>query len=482
MNPKKNHDKSYSNQIERKYSKNEQINAIMAFDQVINSSMDGLWVTDANGKILQVNKAAEKFYNINKDVVLSKNARTLVDEGIFDRSLILKVIKTFQSQMVIHKLKNGKQLLRIGYPVFAENGELNLVVVYERDMAEIYLLRSDSKKKETIEGYCAELEQINEERRLLGEANFRSEIMYKILDRAIRVARVDSTVFLQGESGVGKSYFANLIQRISDRKNEPFIRVDCGAIPEQLIEAELFGYIGGAFTGARKSGKCGYFEIANGGTLFLDEVGELPLNAQVKLLRFMEDNEIVRIGDTVVRKIDIRVIAATNQKLDELIEKGRFRKDLFFRLNVIPIKIPALRKRRDDIPALVHYFLKKFNKKFLKNKVIFPKALECLCNYSYPGNIRELSNLIEQLVVLSPDDHISLDDLPIQILNKQININGFLNSNGWNLPAARKRLEKKIIDSALEVFKTQRKAAKHLGIDHSTLAKKIKMYKAEKRG
>lgn len=207
------------------------------------------------------------------------------------------------------------------------------------------------------------------------------------------------------------------------------------------------------------------------------EVAELPLNVQVKLHRFLENNELIRIGDTTVRKIDTRVIAATNKNLEKMLEERRFRKDLFFRLNVIPVKIPALRERVDDIPALIHYFFKKFNQKFSTNKVLFPKALDCLCYYSCPGNIRELSNLIEQLVVLSPDDQIDLDDRPSYVLNEQININGFLQSDGWNLPKARQKLEKELITRALEIYKTQREAAKHLGVDHSTLAKKIKKVK-----
>ena len=478
MNSHETHEKCHTNHADKKFSANEQIKTIMNFDKIINSPLDGLWITDAKGKVLQVNRAAEGLYNINKEMVLNRTAKQLIEEGLFDRSIILKVIKTKKSQMVLHKLKNGKQLLRIGYPIFADDGKLNLVAVYERDMTELYLLRSDLEgHNEFSTEYRAELEQLYTKKGLRWEANIRSEIMYKVLDKAIRLSQVDSTIFLQGESGVGKGYFANLIHRISERKNKPFIRVDCGAIPEQLIEAELFGYERGAFTGARKVGKVGYFEIAGGGTLFLDEVAELPLNVQVKLHRFLENNEFIRIGDTAVRKIDTRVIAATNKNLEKMLAERRFRKDLFFRLNVIPVKIPALRERVDDIPALIHHFLKKFNQKFSKNKVLFPKALECLCYYSYPGNIRELSNLVEQLVVLSPDDQIDLDDLPSYVLNEKINISGFLQTNGWNLPKARQKLEKELITRALEIYKTQREAAKHLGVDHSTLAKKIKKFK-----
>jgi len=304
--------------------------------------------------------------------------------------------------------------------------------------------------------------------------------MYKVMEKAVRLSQVDTTILLQGEAGVGKGYFANLIHNASPRQDKPFIRVDAGAIPEQLIESELFGYKGGAFTGALIKGKLGYFEIAEEGTLFLDEIAEIPLQIQVKLLRFLENSQIVRVGDTTTKTINTRVIAATNKRLDNMVEEGKFRKDLFFRLNVIPLTIPPLRERVEDIPPLIYYFLKKFNQKYSTQKAIFPQALECLCSYSFPGNIRELSNLIEQLVVLLPGDKIDIEDIPSHIRNKQISINHFLQSDKLNLPAAKAKLEKELIARALKAYESQRKAAVHLGVDHSTLARKIKKYNIQK--
>jgi transcriptional regulator with PAS, ATPase and Fis domain len=299
--------------------------------------------------------------------------------------------------------------------------------------------------------------------------------MQRIFEKAMRIARVESNVLITGESGTGKSLIADVIHRASDRSAGSLIQINCGAIPETLIEAELFGYEQGAFTGARAQGKPGYFEMAHGGTLLLDEVGELPLGVQVKLLRFLESNEVVRVGATNPRKLDVRVIAATNRDLEGMVRAGTFRKDLFFRLNVVPLKIPPLRERVDDIPPLIHFFLKQFNVKCHADKSLTPAALDCLRNFSYPGNIRELANLIEQLVVLTPTERIGLDDLPASVRKKELNPSLFPQSE-WNLGVVVQGVEKHMIITALKASGSQRQAAKLLNIDHSTLSRKIKRY------
>ncbi|OQY06139.1 MAG: hypothetical protein B6I22_06100 [Desulfobacteraceae bacterium 4572_123] len=455
----------------------KKLNAIMNFDKIINSSLDSLWIADENGKILQVNQVGLKLYNLSPDEVINKNVDELLGKGVFERSIIPEVIRTEKAHMVINKLPNGKQLLRVANPIFNKNGELSLVVVHERDMTELYLLKSDLEKSHAIsEGYRSQLKQLTTQDGHWSEANIRSSIMYRVMEKAIRLSQVDTTILLQGEAGVGKGYFANLIHNASPRKDKPLIRVDAGAIPEQLIESELFGYEGGAFTGALKKGKPGYIEIAEEGTLFLDEIAEIPLQIQVKLLRFLENNEIVRVGDTTTKTINTRVIAATNKKLDKMVEDGTFRKDLFFRLNVIPLTIPPLRERVDDIPPLIYYFLKKFNRKYSTQKAIFPKALECLCAYSFPGNIRELSNLIEQLVVLLPGDKIDIEDIPSHIRTDYNSGKITPLAHGWNLQKTVAEIEKDLIARAIKNFGSQRKAAKPLGINHSTLSRKIKKY------
>lgn len=455
----------------------DQKDLVNILEAIIDSSYDGLWICDREGKVVCINHASEKINGIKADQVLGKRMEVLVREGLIDRSVTLEVLKARVAITIIQKLRNGKQILVTGNPFFDDQGEISLVVVNERDITKLDSLRNELEESRALaQRYRSELSQAHGKKNLLSQTVIRNEAMHQVFDRAMKVAQVDSTVMIQGESGVGKGFFARLIHQASKRKDGPFIRVDCGAIPESLIESELFGYEDGAFTGARSKGKPGHFEIAEGGTLFLDEIGDLPLNVQIKLLRFLEGNEVVRVGSTTTRKINTRVISASNQDLEEMVSQGRFRKDLFFRLNVIPLHIPPLRERVDEIPALINFFLKQCNDKCSANKLILRKAVDRLCRYSFPGNIRELANLVEQLVVLTPGKRIDLKDLPSHILVGESKMNFSLSGDEWNLPKTMARLEKEMILRALKVYGSQRKAAVPLNIDQSTLARKAKRY------
>ena len=446
-------------------------------DAIIDSSFDGLWICNEEGRVVRINRASEEINGVKADQVLNKKMEDLVSEGLIDRSVTLEVLKTRVGLTIIQHLRNGKQILVTGNPVFDEHGEISLVVVNERDITELNRLRSELEKSRALtREYHSELFHLYKEKSFFAEVIIRSELMHRAFNIAMKVAKVDSTVLIQGESGVGKGLFARLIHQASEREGGPFIRVDCGAIPESLIESELFGYEGGAFTGARAKGKPGHFEMAQGGTLFLDEVGEIPQNTQVKILRFIEENEVVPIGGTTPKKIDARIIAATNRNLEPMVDNGLFRSDLYFRLNVVPLKIPPLRERIEDIPPLIHFFLEKFNLKCSTNKVLLPRATDCICRYPFPGNIRELANLIEQLVVLSPHQHIDVEDVPSHVRMEDSNRNLHLKQSGWNLRKAVESLERETIIRALKVFGNQRKAAGPLGIDQSTLARKAKRY------
>ena len=333
---------------------------------IIDSSYDGLWICDHNGIVMRINRASERINEIDRRQVLGKKMEDLIKEGLIDRSVTLEVLKRRTTVTLIQQIKNGKQILITGSPIFNEQGKISMVVANERDITELNRLRYELEESRSLTSkYLSEINQLYSQDSLLSEINVRSKVMHKVFNTALKVAQVDSTVLIQGETGVGKGFFAKLIHRASKRKEGPFIRVDCGAIPESLLESELFGYEEGAFTGARLKGKPGYFEMACKGTLFIDEVGELPLSVQVKLLRFLEDTEVIRVGGTTAQKMDVRIIAATHRNLEEMVKAGKFRKDLFFRINIIPLQIPPLRERPEDIPPLINFFLDLFNKKEL---------------------------------------------------------------------------------------------------------------------
>ena len=444
---------------------------------IINSSYDGLWICNSEGKVIHINHASEKINAITADQVIGKKMQEIIREGLIDRSVTLEVLKSRAAITIIQKLKNGKQILVTGNPVFNDQGDPSLVVVNERDITELNRLRNNLEESLALaRTYRSELSEVGIKKKLISQIVIRNETMRQTFDKAIKVAQVDSTVLMQGESGVGKGVFARLVHQVSKRKAGPFIRVDCSAIPESLIESELFGYEDGAFTGARSKGKPGRFEIAEGGTLFLDEIGDLSLNLQVKILRFLEGNEVVRVGGTASRKINTRVISASNKDLGEMVAQDRFRKDLFFRLNVIPFYIPPLRERVEEIPALIDFFLKQCNQKCSSNKSILSRAVDRLCRYPFPGNIRELANLMEQLVVLSPRNTIDITDLPSHILMEEPEITIGLHQDEWSLPKTVARVEKEMITRALKAYGSQRKAAVPLNIDQSTLARKVKKY------
>ena len=444
---------------------------------IINSSFDGLWVCDRRGVVVHLNKASEKINNVTRERVLGKRMETLIEEGLIDRSVTLEVLKNKAGVTIIQNLKNGKRILVTGNPVFDDNGEIELVVGNERDITNLNKLRNELEESRALASrYRSELSLKQAGQALLDETVIQSENMTRVFSRAMKVAQVDSTVLIQGETGVGKGFFAKLVHRASPRKDGPFIRVDCGSIPETLIESELFGYEKGAFSGARLDGKPGLFELAEGGTLFLDEIGDLPLNVQVKLLRFLDENIIMRVGGTTVRKIDARVIAATHRNLEAMSQKGSFRQDLLFRLNVVPIKIPPLRERSEDIPAFINFFLSRFNRKHSMDKKISPEAVDCLCQYHYPGNIREISNLIERIVVLAQERQIDIDALPGHVRQVQSEVHVSHENSGLNLRESVARIERETIARAVRKFGTQRKAARLLGISQPTLARKAKRY------
>ena len=301
----------------------------------------------------------------------------------------------------------------------------------------------------------------------------RSKTMDKVMDIVRRVAATESTVLISGESGTGKELLAREIHNHSLRKNAPFVVVDCGALVETLFESELFGHVKGSFTGAHET-KHGRFEVANGGTIFLDEISNISLNIQAKLLRVIQEREVTRIGSTKPIKVDVRILAATNQELADLVRKEKFREDLFYRLSVVPIHLPPLRERKEDIPLLVKHFLAKYNKRTRKNiNNISPEVKRALMEYDWPGNIRELENTVERAVVLSKGNEIELESLVYH---------GISSSSSFFNPAAGRckpldEVEKEYIKAVLQAhYGNKSKAARVLGIDRKTLAAKLKKF------
>ncbi|MBP7529065.1 MAG: sigma-54-dependent Fis family transcriptional regulator [Syntrophorhabdaceae bacterium] len=303
---------------------------------------------------------------------------------------------------------------------------------------------------------------------------YQSEKMHEVSSLVVRIAKTDSTCIISGESGVGKEVVLNMIHALSERKSFPLIKVNCAAIPETLLESELFGYEKGAFTGAyqRKAGK---FELADKGTIFLDEIGDIPLLLQSKLLRVIQEREIERLGGTHPIKVDVRIIAATNRNLEEEVRKGAFREDLYYRLNVVNIIVPPLRERKEDIPLLIDFFLKKYNIKHKKNiKGLTREARDVLVRYDYPGNVRELENIVERAVVLTRGDHISSEDLPN--LAEQA-----MGASDSGIRGTVESLERSmIIEALVNADWVQTKAAATLGLSERMLRYKIKKYNIAK--
>jgi PAS domain S-box-containing protein len=447
-------------------------------DTIIDSSFDGLWICDHEGKVIRINKASERINQVRAEQVLGKDMRELIAEGLFDKSVTLEVLKRKTAVTMIQQIKNDKRILVTGNPIFNEKGEIAFVVTNDRDITELDNLRGQLQEAQALaKGYISKLSELEMKGVDLSNIIFRSKGMEIIIQMALRVAPVDTTVLLLGESGVGKGMIAKLIHKHSDRNTGPFIRVDCAGIPDSLVESELFGYEKGAFTGAKSEGKPGFFELANKGTLFLDEIGEIPLAIQSKLLRFLEDHEIIRVGGTEPKQIDVRIITATNKNIDEMVTSKTFRQDFYYRLNVLPIHIPSLRERRDDILPLIFHFLKKFNKTHRKEQILAPETIEALCKYDFPGNIRELANLIERVVVVSENQQVQKTDLPSAITTSVAKkLPDAFSSLDVPLKDTLKEYEILIIQEALKKFGSQRKAARALKIDQGTISRKMKKH------
>lgn len=446
-------------------------------DAIIESSFDGLYIADGKGITLRVNKAFEMITGISSEEFLGRDVEDIEKTGLVSESVTALALKKREPVTIIQTYeKTGALTLATGNPVFDKNGKLFRVVSNVRDITELDNLKHKLEQMQTLsQHYQNQLRSLR-----LQYANtevvVNAPCMKELLDTAFRMAQVDSTILIVGESGTGKELIAELIHNNSLRNSEAFIKVNCGAIPDNLLESELFGYEGGAFTGARKEGRHGYLEMANKGTIFLDEIGDLPYNVQVKLLRFLQNKEITRIGGTGPFKVDVRVVAATNRDLLEMVKQKLFREDLYYRLNVVPLNVPPLKDRKEDIPSLVSYFLQRFNRKYHMTKRISPDVVATFIHYNWPGNVRELENLIERLLVVTSGDLISLQALPAHLIPHEDSLPKVVVTGILPYKEAIESLEKQLLEQAYGQFKTTRQMAAQLQVNASTIVRKAAKY------
>jgi len=437
---------------------------------ILDSISDAIFIDDAQGFTIWINKASEELYKISRKEIIGKHVSFLESEGIFTPSVARIVMEKKKEVSIIHENRDGKRLLTTGIPIMDADGNMSKIITTTHDITELINLQNQLESvQNTLSGLKAQ-EGFN-------SIVANSPSMYNVIQLTKRLSDVNSTVLITGESGVGKGVIAKLLHESGSRREYPFVKVNCGAIPENLIESELFGYESGAFTGSRKNGKKGLFETADKGTIFLDEISELPLNLQVKLLQVIQEREITRVGGVESIPIDVRIISATNKDLMALVHEGKFREDLYYRLNVVPISIPPLRERPEDIIPMIRIFLNQYNIKMKEHKEIDSKTISILMKYPWPGNVRELQNIIERLVITTKGTVILPENLPSFIYENAGGIEGVSIPAVKSLKDALDHAEREILLKAQEQHKTTRAMAKALGVSQPTVVRKLQKYK-----
>ncbi|MDR1573602.1 MAG: sigma 54-interacting transcriptional regulator [Clostridiales Family XIII bacterium] len=439
---------------------------------ILNSVDDAVFIDDAAGRALWLNAACEALYKIKREDIVGIHIAVLERDGVFTPSVARMVMEKKTQVNIVHQNKEGKRILSTGIPVFNESGGLRFIITTSRDITELIDLQNELESVQNV------LEGLRSQEKFKhGDLIANSEAMLGVLQLVKRLSELDSTVLITGESGVGKGLIANLIHENSKRKDFPFIKVNCGAIPENLMESELFGYERGAFTGSRTEGKKGLFEAAENGSIFLDEISELPLNLQVKLLQVIQEREIKRVGGVVSIPVNARVISASNLDLFALVRAGGFREDLYYRLNVVPIRVPPLRERQEDMIPLINRFLNQNNKRMKDHKELDPDTTALLLKYDWPGNVRELQNITERIMITTKGSVIRPENLP-----------GFIRDHGAaDLAAVQKtqaaplnvildRTEKDILLTALKTCGTTRALARCLGVSQPTAVRKLRKH------
>lgn len=446
-------------------------NIIKASEGILQSIHEGIVVADSEENVIFVNEANYRITGTKASGFIGKKVREVVPD-----SHIPKVLATGKELIGIKTSVKDRDVISNIVP-FVHNGKIEGVVSIFRDVSEIRELNQKLQEaKSTIQHLYEKLDffTIKDNDLVVGNNN----AMVQTMKLSQKASSVSSTVLLMGESGTGKEVIARFIHKNSSRSAKPFITVNCAAIPESLLESELFGYEEGAFTGAKKGGRPGMFELANTGTIFLDEIGDMNFHLQAKLLRVLQNREIMRVGGTQQKQIDVRVIAATNKNLIDMVEKNTFREDLYYRLAVIKITIPPLRERKEDIHYYIENAIDKIGRKLGKSVSVTPRALKMLSEYTYPGNIRELENVTELCLVSDEDGIIDVNDLPENIIKDKEEIISNFNLSFNGFPSLCE-VEALVLRKAIDSYKSKADVAKNLKISRSTLYRKLKEYGLE---
>ena len=440
------------------------------FDMIIDALHDGVSIVDETGKVIRINSGMTRITGLPPEVFLQQPALSLYERGYFaEIPIAYQALKERKTKHGIQRINTGKSVMITAVPVL-KSRKVHFVVVDAKDISKLEGFKEGLKKIEGQSYRNCDSGNAFIENKII----FRSAKMHSVLDKTMRVAKTDATVLLLGESGVGKDILAEIIHKASARSEQgTFLRINCNTVTEGLLESELFGYERGAFTGARDSGKPGLLEMVKGGTLFLDEIGDLAPQLQGKFLDVLERNQFRRVGGSQMISLDARIVCATNQNLIELIEKGLFRSDLYFRLSVVPIEIPPLRDRQEDIMALVGFYLDRFNDKYKVHKHLCSETLQLLREKDWPGNVRELINLLERLVITTPGNLIKPQDISQEcyVHRRELSI-----EPPCTLRDSLEELEKSILSRAKLEYSSSRQIGKALGLSHVTVQNKLKKY------
>ena len=457
-------------------------------DVLLNCIDEAILIVDHEGNILKYNESFARMTDLLGRSLIGRNLKEFITSGLLRESAALKSLEVKKKIDMNLTYDSGQTATWTYIPVFDERMNLVLTVGTGRDITKLVTLEKKLKISETV------ISQYEDKKYIFGENFGHSEIIYssskmlQVMRMSYKAAATSSPVLIWGETGVGKELVARYVHQNSNRGNKPFVAINCASIPDELLEAELFGYEEGSFTGAKKSGRHGLLEEAHEGTLFLDEIGELPLKMQSKLLRFLQEGTFKRIGGNKLQQVDVHILSATNLTEDQLMNSKHFRQDLFYRIGVIPIFVPSLRERKEDIFPLIRNFNQLFNAKYDTNIQIPPKMMHRLYNYEWPGNVRELKNVIERIAILYGSKEISEEDLELVLHLKQQEAEG---PRGISAPESSEKLPPTAFKTAMERFEGNLirqaykttgsifKAAKMLGINPSTIHRKLKSGKLQ---